>query len=102
MDVTNIDAKQSEVRRSDCLHCVVADAIEAHYRKHGERVNGQVRIDIVEVCSKLAEAMVEVITMIPDRPGRRMAMRFAHDALDANLKSQTTGKLVAVDLPHEH
>lgn len=102
MDITNIDAKKAEVRRTGCLHCVIAEAIEVYYQEHGERINGQVRIDVTEVCSKLTEAMVEVIQMIPDRNQRRRAMRFAHDALDSNLKSQQSGKLVAVDIAREH
>lgn len=102
MHTTNIDAKKAEVRRTDCLHCVVAEAVEVYYREHGKRVGEQVVIDVPEVCSKLAEAMVEVITMIPDRVNRCRAMRLAHDALDANLKSQMSGKLVEVEVPHEH
>jgi hypothetical protein len=102
MRVTDIDAKKADVRSEDCLHCVVADAIEDFYRRRGERVNGMLLIDVAEVTSKLTECIVEVIREIPDRSKRRRAMRMAHDALDANLKSQISGKLVEIDIPHEH
>ena len=99
---TQIDAQKSEVRRDDCLHCVVMDGIEKYFREHGTFQNGQCVIDVVEVASKLTECLAEAICLIPDRNKRRRAVRMAHDALDANMRSQMTGKLVEVEVPHEH
>ena len=99
---TQIDARKSEVRREDCLHCVVMDSIETYFREHGTVQNGQCVIDVAEIASKLTECVAEVICSIPDRNKRRRAVRFAHDALDANMRSQATGKLVEVEVPHEH
>lgn len=104
MDVTDMDAKAADrdARPDTCLHCVVMTAIEDWFERHGKRVNGQVVVDVIEVASKLAECTVQVISMIPDRNQRRRALRMAHDAIDANVKSQQTGKLVALDVPAEH
>jgi hypothetical protein len=101
MTITDIDASKAETRRDDCLHCVVATAIEEFFERHGERRDGQVVIDVMTVCSKLAECTAEVINLLSDRSQRRRAMRFAHDALDASMKSQRTGRLVSVDVPVE-
>lgn len=90
-----------EHRPDSCLHCTILTALEEWFQAHGERVGSQVRIDVVLAVSKLTECAVEIIQEVPDRSGRRRAMRFAHDALDAALKSQITGKQVAVDIPTE-
>jgi hypothetical protein len=102
MRLTDIPAQKADGHNPGCLHCIVSEAIEKFYRDRGQRHDGKVIIDVMEVASKLSEAIVEVILCIPDRSKRRRAMRFAHDALDGNLKSQTTGKLVEVDIPDEH
>jgi hypothetical protein len=90
-------------RQDTCLHCVVMTAIEGYFRQHGERApDGQVVIDVTMVVQKLAECTVEMTEMTRDRSQRRRAFRFAHDALDAQLKSARSGKLVEVEIPSEH
>lgn len=104
MDVTDIPASKAppDDRNPACLHCVVMTAIEGHFKAHGRRVQGQYVIDVMEVLSKLAECTVEIVNSLPERSKRRRAMRLAHDALDACVKSQQSGKLVSVDVPVEH
>lgn len=89
-------------RPDTCLHCVLMSALEEWFERHGKRQDGKVVIDATLVLSKFAECAVEIVEMTGDRAKRRRAMRFAHDALDAALKSQRTGKLVPVDIPAEH
>lgn len=91
-----------EHRDENCLHCMLMNTIEQYYRQHGERANGQVVIDVTQVVAKLAECTVEMTEMTRDRSQRRRAFRFAHDALDAQLKSVRSGKLIEVDIPGEH
>jgi hypothetical protein len=98
-----------EARRADrserpesCLHCVIMTTIESWFEYHGEKREGQVIIDLTHAISKLAECTVELSESAGDRSSRRRAFRFTHEALDANLKSQRTGKLVPVDIPAEH
>ncbi len=91
------------MRNNDkCLHCVLMEALEGWFDRNGKREGGVVVIDIAEAISKLAECTVEITQMPDDRSQRRRAFRLAHDALDANLKSTQTGKLVPVDIPAEH
>lgn len=95
--------KASRDERPDtCLHCVLMTALEGWFERHGDRQNGAVVLDVAHAVSKLAECTVEIAEMAGDRSQRRRAFRFAHDALDANLKSQRTKKLVGVDIPAEH
>lgn len=103
MSETNIPAAKAprDQRRESCLHCCVLTAIEEWFQHHGNRRDGVVVIDVIEVSSKLAECTVEIINSLPERSQRRSAMRFAHDALDANMKSQNRGKLIAVEIPTE-
>lgn len=104
MSLTDIPAGKAdrEHRDENCLHCVLMNAIEKYFQQHGERRGGQVVIDVTLVVSKLAECTVEMTEMTRDRSQRRRAFRFAHDALDAQLKSARSGKLVEVDIPGEH
>lgn len=89
-------------RPDSCLHCVLMTAMEQWFERHGARQAGQVVVDVTLAVGKLAECIVEVTEATGDRSQRRRAFRFAHDALDANLKSQRTGKLVPVEIPAEH
>lgn len=104
MSLTDIpSSKAPRDQRSDsCLHCVLMTIVEEWYRQHAERHQGKVLIDATEAIAKLAECIVDVVNEVPDRNNRRRAMRFAHDALDATMKSSKVGKLVAVDVPSEH
>jgi hypothetical protein len=98
------EAKKAERSERDdsCLHCVLMTSLEGWFERHGERRDGQMVIDVVQTVSKLAECIVEITEAAQDRSARRRAFRFAHEALDANLKSQRSGKLVPVDIPSEH
>jgi hypothetical protein len=89
-------------RPDDCLHCVVMTSVEQWFERHGERRHGNVVIDVAHAINKLTECIVELAYMPPERSKRRRAMCFAHDCLDAGVKSRHTGKLVAVDLSEEH
>ena len=104
MSITDIPTQKAdrEHRSDSCLHCVVMTAIEQWFERHGERADGQVVVDVTHVLAKLAECAVEFVEATGDRSQRRRAFRFAHEALDAQLKSARTGKLVEVDIPHEH
>jgi hypothetical protein len=103
-DLTDIPTEIAtrEERPDSCLHCVVMTAIEDWFERHGERRGGNVVIDVLLAVSKLTECVVQITETVPDRSGRRRAFRFAHDALDGNLKSQRAGKLVTVESPPEH
>lgn len=103
MHVTDIDTDKAprDHRPDGCLHCVLMTALEEWFQRHGRREDGKVVIDVIHATSKLQECVVELVGMGGDRSDRRRAMRFAHDALDAALKSKRTGKLVAVDVPEE-
>lgn len=85
-----------------CLHCAVMATVSEWFDKHGERANGTIVIDVTHAISKLTECTVELSEAAQDRVARRRAFRFAHDALDANLKALRTGKLVELDIPAEH
>lgn len=99
-DIPTVKAEREE-RRDSCLHCVVMDVIEDWFERHGERSDGKVVVDVILVIGKLSECMVEFTEATGDRASRRRAFRYAHDAIDAALKSSKTGKLVAVDIPKE-
>lgn len=105
MGVTDIPTRKAsrDERPDTCLHCVVMTAIEQWFERHGERApSGQMMIDVTHVVAKLAECTVEFVEATGDRSKRRRAFRFAHDALDAQMKSSRTGKLVEVEIPEEH
>lgn len=105
MDVTDIPSVKAprEDRPDSCLYCVLMTAIEDWFTRHGQRApDGRVIVDLNLVIGKLAECMVEHTAAAGNRSDRRRAFRFAHEALDAVLKSIWTGKLVSVDIPSEH
>lgn len=104
MAITDIPSAKAdrEDRDDNCLHCMVMGTIEQYFRKHGERRDGKVVIDVMLVLQKLAECTIEITEMTAGRSQRRRAVRFAHDCLDAQLKSVRTGRLVEVDIPQEH
>lgn len=91
-----------EDRPDSCLHCVLMTAMEKWFERHGEHKNGTVVVDILHAISKFEECVAEMAGELPDRSQRRRAIRFAHDAVDAAVKSQQTGKLVEVTVPVEH
>jgi hypothetical protein len=85
-----------------CLHCALMATINEWMRRSGRSQNGKPVFDVTLAISKLTECTVEIAEMPGDRSSKRRAFRFAHDALDANLKSQRTGQLVPVEIPGEH
>ena len=85
-----------------CLHCAIVATINDWFEQHGEVRDGRVVFDVVEAISKLQECAAEFAEMPADRSTRRRAFRFAHEALDAALKAERSGKQVAVDIPVEH
>jgi len=89
-------------RPDSCLHCVLMTALEGWCERHAPRQDGKVVVDILHAVGKLAECAVEITEFAGDRSQRRRAFRYAHDALDAALKSQRTKKLVEVEVPAEH
>lgn len=99
---TDIKAAKAEVRRTDCLHCVLMDSMEDWLTEHAPKIHGKTSIDVSFVSSKLMEVLAEVICTMQDRSSRRRAVRFSHDALDAAIRSQMTGRLVEVDCPAEN
>lgn len=88
----------------NCLHCAVMAMVNEWFDRHGEHraPDGQIMIDGLVAISKLTECIVQITQMAPERSQRRRGFRFAHDALDANLKSVQTGKLVPLEFPAEH
>jgi hypothetical protein len=93
-----------DARPDSCLHCVLMTALEEWFERHGKReANGDVVIDVLHAINKLCECTVELAEETPQsRSDRRRALRFAHEALDAHVKSVRTGKLVPVTVPSEH
>jgi hypothetical protein len=89
-------------RPDTCLHCVLMTALEEWFERHGTLDHGKVVVDVLHAVQKLNEVSAELIEHVPDRSGRRRAARFAHDTLDATIKSLRTGKLQAVEAPPEH
>lgn len=85
-----------------CLHCTVRDAVTQWTEIHGELRNGAPAYDVAEIVASLSEVMAEFIVMPGDRGQRRRALRYAHDTLDAGVKSIITGKPVPVTVPTEH
>jgi hypothetical protein len=105
MTDTDIPAhKAPRNRRPDsCLHCVLMTAIEEWSERHGERRDSKVVLDVAHIISKLTECIAEVINAPNlERSQRRRALRMAHEALDANMRSIKTGKLVELEIPAEH
>lgn len=100
--MTDTRKASRDERPDSCLHCVLMTAFEGWHERHAPRQDGKVMIDVIHAISKLTECAVEIIEEAGDRSQRRRAMRFAHDALDANLKSVRTKKLISVDVPPEH
>ncbi|WP_339467806.1 hypothetical protein [Pseudomonas lurida] len=79
------------------------NAADDWHRQHGKRhPDGQVIVDLTYAIAKFAECLVELSQAAGSRHDRRRAFRYAHDALDAALKSTQTGKLVEIDIPAEH
>lgn len=87
---------------NECLHCAVMETVNAWVEKHGPISGGKRVFDVVKIIEDLAQCTVEVSQMPPGRSQRNRAHRFAHNALDAHLKSQRTGQAVAVEIPAEH
>ena len=85
-----------------CLHCAIIATVNDWFERNGEQRNGRVVFDVVEAISKLQECAAEFAEMPEDRATRRRAFRFAHEALDAALKAERSGKRVVVDIPVEH
>lgn len=85
-----------------CLHCVLMDALEDWAEVHARKEAGQTVYDIPLIVAKFTECIVELTESVVGRSGRRRAFRYAHDALDANLKAHQTGKLVELKIEAEH
>jgi hypothetical protein len=62
-----------DARPDDCLHCAVTNAIEEWFEKYGRRDGDKVVLDVSLVISKLTEAMVDIIDVVPERSERRRA-----------------------------
>ena len=86
-----------------CLHCAVMATVRSWVKEHGEVKDGVAVFDIVSIIESLSQCTVEVGQLAPERSQRRRAQRFAHDALDAFLKSKLNGNsTVSVNIPTEH
>jgi hypothetical protein len=63
---------QDESTSESCLHCEINDLVQ-------EYIEGQERVDIVELVAKMAESLVELILLAPEEEhGKLLAATIAH------------------------
>jgi hypothetical protein len=63
---------QDESSSESCLHCEINDLVQ-------EYIDGQERVDIVELVAKMAESLVELVLLAPEEEqARLLAVTIAH------------------------
>jgi hypothetical protein len=56
---------QDESSSESCLHCEINDLVQ-------EYIDGQERVDIVELVAKMAESLVELVLLAPEEEQARL------------------------------
>jgi hypothetical protein len=66
------DVPEDETSSESCLHCEINDLVQ-------EYIEGQEKVDIVDLAARMAESLVELILLAPEEEqGKLLAATIAH------------------------